>query len=157
VGGKPPLIRRYEERAASLGIADRVDLLGPRPVDSLASLLRQADILVSPRTHGTNTPMKVYSYMDSGRAILATRIPAHTQVFDDGIAMLVQPEPEAFGQGLLRLLSDVELRTELGRRAAERARLEHSRPAFRRKLLRFYSRVARRIGAKSTRAISRAS
>ena len=35
-------------------------------------LLRQADVLVSPRLKGLNTPMKIYSYLDSGSAVLAT-------------------------------------------------------------------------------------
>ena len=55
-------------------------------------------MLVSPRLKGLNTPMKIYSYLDSGSAVLATRLRTHTQVLDDGIAYLVEPEPVALGR-----------------------------------------------------------
>ena len=67
---------------------------------SLPGLLRQADVLVSPRLKGLNTPMKIYSYLDSGTAVLATRLRTHTQVLDDRTAYLVEPEPEPLGNGL---------------------------------------------------------
>ena len=58
--------------------------------------MAQADVLVSPRTKGANTPMKVYSYLDSGVAVLATRLPTHTQVMNDETALLAEPTPEDF-------------------------------------------------------------
>ena len=35
------------------------------------ALFEAADVLVSPRIRGNNTPMKIYSYLESGKAILA--------------------------------------------------------------------------------------
>ncbi|HEY3013063.1 MAG TPA: hypothetical protein VGJ36_09970 [Gemmatimonadales bacterium] len=69
--------------------------LGPRPISSLDDLFHRADVPVSPRLKGLNTPMKIYSYLDS----LATRLRTHTQVLDDHTAYLVAPEPEALGDG----------------------------------------------------------
>ena len=66
VGGTPEEIGHYRREAARLGIAASVHFAGPRPVESLGRCLRQATVLVSPRVQGTNTPMKVYSYLDSG-------------------------------------------------------------------------------------------
>ncbi len=100
VGGRDEDIQHYQGVAARLGIRPKVHFLGPRPVNVLPSLLRQADVLVSPRVKGLNTPMKIYSYLDSGTAVLATRLRTHTQVLDDRSAYLVDPEPEAFGAGL---------------------------------------------------------
>ena len=75
-----------------------VHFLGPRPVQPRCpTSLRQADVLVSPRLKGLNTPMKIYSYLDSGTAVLATRLRTHTQVLDDRTAYLVEPEPEPLG------------------------------------------------------------
>ena len=67
VGGTPEEIGHYRREAARLGIAAGVHFAGPRPVESLGRCLQQATVLVSPRIQGTNTPMKVYSYLDSGR------------------------------------------------------------------------------------------
>jgi len=141
IGGSVEDIRRYGEKASGLGVGGRVHFVGFRPVTELASYLRQADILVSPRTQGENTPMKIYSYLDSGKPVLATELATHTQVLDADIAMLVRPEPKAMAEGLDRLLKDAKLRETIGRQARQRVAEEYSVAAFRRKLLCFYERL----------------
>jgi glycosyltransferase involved in cell wall biosynthesis len=111
-------------------------------VACLNSYLCQADILVSPRAWGSNTPLKVYSYMKSGKAILATRIRAHTQVLDDECAILREPNVEALAGGLKDLFKDRETRLRLGWAARARVESEYSREAFRRKLLEAYERMS---------------
>ena len=44
------------------------------------------DVLASPRRHGQNTPFKVFTYLASGKPLVATRIPTHTQLLDDSLA-----------------------------------------------------------------------
>jgi glycosyltransferase involved in cell wall biosynthesis len=110
-------------------------------VNVLPSLLRQADVLVSPRLKGLNTPMKIYSYLDSGTAVLATRLRTHTQVLEDRNAYLVDPEPEALGRGLAELLSDQALRQRLGTQAKQYVQEEFTPEAARRKLGTFYSEM----------------
>ncbi|HEX7181185.1 MAG TPA: glycosyltransferase family 4 protein [Thermoanaerobaculia bacterium] len=146
IGGAKEKVAAYQTRCEELGIAGSVRFAGPRPVERLAAYLRRATVLVSPRVHGDNTPMKVYSYLDSGRALLATRLPTHTQVLDDEVACLVEPEPEAMAKGLVRLLRDTALRERLATNAKEFARREFTPEAFERKILRFYDSVARKIG-----------
>src|SRR5204862_2313574 len=124
VGGREDDIRRYRGMAGGLGIQSRVHFLGPRPVHELSALLKQADVLVSPRLKGLNTPMKIYSYLDSGTAVLATRLRTHTQVLNDENAYLVEPEPVALGGGLADLLSDASLRERLARQAKDYAQRE---------------------------------
>ena len=52
---------------------------------------------------GTNTPLKIYQYLRSGRPIVATRLLTHTQVLDDEV---VDPDrarrPRASPAGILR-------------------------------------------------------
>ncbi|MEP6686913.1 MAG: glycosyltransferase family 4 protein [Gemmatimonadales bacterium] len=139
VGGRDEDIERYQGIADRLGISPNVHFLGPRPVRVLPSLLRQADVLLSPRVKGLNTPMKIYSYLDSGTAVLATRLRTHTQVLDDRSAYLVDPEPEAFGAGLARLLEDESLRQRLATHAKQYVQEEFTPEAARRKLASFYS------------------
>jgi glycosyltransferase involved in cell wall biosynthesis len=145
VGGRDDDIRRYRGMAAGLGIESRVHFLGPRPVQELAALLRQADVLVSPRLKGLNTPMKIYSYLDSGTAVLATRLRTHTQVLDDRMAYLVDPEPLALGAGLASLLSDGALRERLGARARAYVQEEFTPDAARRKLASFYDAMEAKV------------
>lgn len=150
IGGSAPDVARYARRAAQMGIGDNVHFLGPRPVEKLGSYLRQADVLVSPRSQGFNTPMKVYSYLDSGVALLATRLPTHTQLLDEEIACLVDPEPAALGEGLLRLIGDAGLRAALGARARGRVRQEFSPEAFRRKVNAFYDSIEQMLAMHPT-------
>ena len=124
VGGRQDDIEHYGRRASALGIGQAVHFLGPKPVSELGDLLREADVLVSPRLKGTNTPMKIYSYLDSGTAVLATRLRAHTQVLSDRTAYLVDPEPFALGSGLAALLRDDSLRERLAAEAKDHVRRE---------------------------------
>lgn len=130
VGGTPPHIVHYRGRAARLGLEGRVHFTGPRPSRDLGRMVQEADVLVSPRVRGINTPMKVYSYMDSGCALLATRLPTHTQVLDDSMALLAAPEPCAFGEAMTRLAGDPNLRRQLAAAARARAQNEYSRDAY---------------------------
>jgi glycosyltransferase involved in cell wall biosynthesis len=142
IGGSAADIETYRTRAAQLGLGDRVHFLGPRPVAQLNAYLAQADLLLSPRTLGQNTPMKVYSYMQSGKAMLATAIRSHTQVLDGECAELVAAEPAAWAAGLARLAANAQHRHRLGTAARAKAESEYSLPAFRARLQQAYIKVA---------------
>ena len=114
VGGTPRDIHTYRGECRRLGIGGRVHFAGPRPIGELAAHLAGADVVVSPRLRGNNTPMKLYSYLHSGRALVATDLPTHTQVIDARVAVLAAPEPDAFAEALLRVILDEELRWRLG-------------------------------------------
>ena len=145
VGGRENDIARYRARAERLGMDSSVVFMGPRPIRLLPSLLQQADVLVSPRLKGLNTPMKIYSYLDSGSAVLATRLRTHTQVLDDSVAYLVEPEPAALGRGLAALFGDPELRSRLATSAKAYVQREHTPQAARRKLDAFYTAMEARV------------
>jgi len=138
IGGSERDIRGYREKSRKLGISNRVFFCGGRPVGQLGFYLSQADILVSPRVKGENTPMKIYSYLDSGKAVLATKLPTHTQVMDGEISCLVVAEQVAFAGAMVRLAKDGKLRKTLGEKARQRVREEYSPFAFKRKLKLFY-------------------
>lgn len=130
IGGTAQAVTRHRELAAELGVADRVTFIGPRPLAQLGSFLTQADILVSPRLSGGNTPMKIYSYLASGTPILATRIRSHTQVLDDSCAFLVEPTAADLARGLAQLAAQADLRRELGQSALRVAETKFSREQF---------------------------
>jgi len=145
IGGVPGDILHYTARARELGIGESVFFTGPKPLSHLGAYLAQADVLVSPRIRGFNTPMKIYSYLDSGRPLLATRLPTHTQVLDDEISLLVEPEPGEMGKGLIRLLRDRPLAASLAQAAKRRAGREFTLEAYRRKLRGFYREVEEEV------------
>lgn len=138
IGGVQDDVARVRALVRKLHLEERVYLLGPRPLALLTGFLAQADVLVSPRLRGSNTPMKIYSYMNSGRAILATRIRSHTQVLDDDCAVLAEPDPQALSEGLATLAQDGALRSHLGAAARRRACERYSVEAFRGKVCAAY-------------------
>lgn len=138
IGGKETDIASYRHKAEKLNIDDQTFFLGPRPIDDLGAYLVQADVLVSPRISGNNTPMKIYSYLDADVPILATRLITHTQVLDDSISLLAEPTIESFGQAMSTLLNNPELGKTLAGNAKERVKKEYTREAFKRKILTFY-------------------
>ncbi len=141
-GGRIDDIQTYTTKAATLGIPKKIHFLGPRPISHMADLFHDADILVSPRTQGNNTPMKIYSYLDAERAILATNLPTHTQVLTPHVAALASPTKEAMADGMLKLLQDDTLRATLGQQAKQLARECYSIPAFQNTVNRLYTFMA---------------
>lgn len=138
VGGQVQDIQKYQNKACQLGVDRKVHFLGPKPVTQLAQYLSRADILVSPRIKGTNTPMKIYSYLQSGKPILATNLPTHTQLLTSQIAMLAEPSPEAFSRAMIRLIGDEKLRMELGLCGKKLVEEKFSFTVFREKLNSLY-------------------
>jgi glycosyltransferase involved in cell wall biosynthesis len=144
VGGTPDTIARYRAKVEMLGLSESVAFLGPKPVAQLKSYLTQADILVSPRIRGNNTPMKIYSYIHSGKPVLATDLPTHRQVLDSDIAVLAPAEPHGFAQGMRTLLDTPDFRDALGQRARARAEKLYTREAFEVQLRALYDTVQQR-------------
>src|SRR6266540_914529 len=125
-GGRAEQIARARTRAASAGVDDVTIFAGERPASEIPAYLLACDVLVSPRSRGTNTPLKIYQYLRSGKPIVATRLLTHTQVLSDETAILTAATPEAFADGILAGLNDPARASALGRRARELAETKYS-------------------------------
>ncbi|HUQ51839.1 MAG TPA: glycosyltransferase, partial [Gammaproteobacteria bacterium] len=142
IGGNAAAVAAYRARAVRLGIDALVKFVGARPLKDLGAYLAQADVLVSPRCSGQNTPMKLYSYLGAGKAVLATRIRSHTQVLTDDCALLVEPTAPALASGLETLLRAPALREQLGSAARRLATTRYSLTQFRESVASAYRRLA---------------
>jgi len=143
IGGSEDHIKEFRAAVRDAGLESFIVFCGPRDFSLLGYYLAQADILVSPRTKGNNTPMKIYSYLGSGKPILATRLPTHTQVLDDSVACLCKPVPEDFAEGIMKLVSDKELCRKLGDNGKKLAQEKYSIDTYRKKLSDFYQNFCR--------------
>jgi glycosyltransferase involved in cell wall biosynthesis len=130
VGGKPEQVEKQRILAQELGIAEMVCFVGQRPLEEMPQYMALADILLSPRSEGTNTPLKLYTYLRSGKPILATDIFSHTQILTSRMAMLVQPTPEGLARGALELLNNPEQAQQLGEYGRSVAERNYSWSAF---------------------------
>ncbi len=130
VGGNNVQVKQLKLLAQKLGILDTIRFTGQRPQEEMPHYMALADIVLSPRSEGTHVPLKVYTYLHSGKAILATNILSHTQILTSNLALLVSPTAEGLAQGALTLLRDPERACELGRYSQDFAREHYTWSVF---------------------------
>jgi glycosyltransferase involved in cell wall biosynthesis len=128
VGGTRAQVEAAERLAREAGAP--LVFTGQRPAHEIPHFIDLSDVLVSPRTSGTNTPLKIYSYLRFNRPIVATDLYTHTQVLTPEVARLAAAEPEPFAQAITDLLADPERGRRLADAAAALARQRYSREAY---------------------------
>jgi glycosyltransferase involved in cell wall biosynthesis len=148
VGGKPDQVELYKRKAARLGVDEHFSFTGQVPPQHIPRYMELAHVLVSPRVAGTNTPLKIYSYLRSGVPIVATRHVTHTQVLNDDVSALTECEPQAFGRGILSLLEDANYAKRLSANALALAAREYSYEAYLKKTREVYEHLESRRRAK---------
>lgn len=145
VGGNTRDIERLKSEAEKLGVLKRINFVGAKPVAEVGMYLAAADALVSPRKEGVNTPLKIYTYMQAGVPIVATRILSHTQVLSEANAFLADPTPRSLHEAILRILDPattaIEERKKRASAARELVEVRYSFDAFRQSLLQAYNEV----------------
>jgi len=141
VGGHRDQVDFYKNMAREAGVLERMIFVGQVKPNEVNSYIRVADVLLSPRTRGTNTPLKIYAYFRSGVPMVATRLWTHTQVMDDSVALLVEPTPEAYAEGILTLVGDTSLHQKISQAAVELAESQFSYAAYKEKFTRALNRA----------------
>lgn len=138
-GGPESLVESYKTRTNNSFWKDSVVFLGQRPSEEMERWMSRASCLVSPRSQGENTPLKIYSYMAAGKPIIATRMQTHTQVLDDETAFLVEPRPSDMAAAITEIFDNQERALRKANNAQEKVRRCYSFDIFSEKLLRAYA------------------
>jgi len=133
VGGTKAEHDEARSRAAALGASGRIVFVEKVPPKDVPLFIAAADVLVSPRVSGTNTPLKIYSFLKAGKPFVVTDLWTHTQVVDEKIAVLAKPNPEGLAAGLAFALKSDEAR-ERGRAAKRMADMEYVYPKYQEKM-----------------------
>jgi rhamnosyl/mannosyltransferase len=127
--GEGPLRAGVEGQVASLGVQDRVDVLGGVDDAVLLDLYRSHDVFVMPSSSRAETfGMAMCEAMAAGLPAVSTSVGTGTDWVNlDGVTGLVVPpaDPVALAEAL-ETLGDADLRARLGRAAQERTRREFS-------------------------------
>ncbi len=129
-GGKPDQVARARQQAVAAGIGQVTIFAGERPAAEIPAYLLASDVLVSPRSRGTNTPLKIYQYLRSGRPIVATRLLTHTQVLGDDTAILTGTSAQEFADGMLAAIGDRNRAVAVGDAARRLAETKYSYEAY---------------------------
>ena len=143
IGGNEEQVAHYRSIAQGLGILDRCKFTGYVRQDLATRCIEMATVVVSPRTRGTNTPLKIYQQLASGVPIVATNIESHTQVLTDDIAYLVDPNPTDFAAAILSVLNDPSKATLIAENAMRHHSENYSRPIYVEKIKRVLDMVER--------------
>ena len=119
IGGTSTEIEERKTWLSERNASDCVEFLGKIPPDELPCYLAAADILLSPRVSGVNTPLKLLDYFKARGAIVATDIAANRLILDDSTAILTAVDPTAFADGIRRMTADSDLRRNIADRGRE--------------------------------------
>jgi glycosyltransferase involved in cell wall biosynthesis len=129
VGGRPEDIEFWRKRADKNKIFN-VTFAGFIPNRDLPIYQAAADILVMPYSSsimgssgtadsaGVASPMKMFEYMATGRAIASAYLPVIREVLNENNAVFCKPDDiHSWKSALERLLNDESLRNQLGNQA----------------------------------------
>ncbi|MGQ9604031.1 MAG: glycosyltransferase [bacterium] len=119
--GDGPMRRRYEQIAKDLKIDHRVIFLGKR--SDVLDLVQHFDVgvLASHPTYSEGLSNSIAEYIGMGKPVVATDVGGNPELVENDInGFLAQPKnPQDFGEKILHLLNNPELRNEMGKRGQE--------------------------------------
>lgn len=136
----PELVRKY-------GVENEVMLLGYR--NDIPVLLTLLDVLVHPSHGREGIPRILMESAALGKPVVATRVRGNIEAVEDGVTgLLVEArDSSALAEGILRLLQNTELASEMGRQARQWALTHFDERLFFRKTDIEYRRLLRaRLG-----------
>jgi len=127
VGGPEDMAETFRQKWIQLGMdSQRFINAGQVAPDRVPLYLSAFDVCAMPMPWTEHfayyaSPMKLFEYMASRRAILATALPSTIEVVTDGVSALLVPpgDAEAMGAAVTRLRDDPALRERLAMRAYE--------------------------------------
>jgi glycosyltransferase involved in cell wall biosynthesis len=119
--GDGPACADLRNRAAQLGISDRLRITGIVPREEIAEHVATFDIALQPGVTAYASPLKLLEYMGAGLAIVAPdQANIRELLTDRENALLIDPtDTAALGSAIFELCQDDALRLKLGQAARE--------------------------------------
>jgi phosphatidylinositol alpha-mannosyltransferase len=131
----------YRRLVEKHGLRDVV-FVGYVSYEELPRYYRTADIFCAPATGGESFGIVLLEAMAAGKPVVASNIEGYASVMQSGVqGLLVPPKDEyALAGALSRLLSDKDLREEMGARGREEAE-KYSWPHVSQQVYEYYERL----------------
>lgn len=138
--GDGPLSGELRQRCASLGIAERVRLLGAR--GDVPELLACADLFVLPSLY-EGMPLSLIEAMAARVPVVGTDIPGNNELIDHGETGLLTPlhDPDSLAGAIRRALGDPASCSAWAASAYQRVVSRHDRLGVSRRIADIYDRV----------------
>lgn len=120
VGGS----REEIDNLKSLGVSDNVVLVEHQTHKNIQYYMSAADVLLLPNKKGDEvsekytSPMKMFEYMASGRAIVASDLPSIREVLNEENSILVSPnDKDRLSDGIKNVLNNNELADRISKKS----------------------------------------
>ena len=106
---------RVTQDAARLGIADQIDVIGPRPLPQVMQLSREHDLFVLPTLPGEGIPRVLLEAMAAGLPVVATDVAGVPTLIAHGVnrALVPPADPSALADAIDRVLREGDVRRTL--------------------------------------------
>lgn len=127
IAGDGPQRAALQRLAEQLGIADRVEFLGWQSGQQLLTYYRQANIFLFPSRH-EGMPNAILEAMASGLPVIASCIAGNEELVIDGQTgcLVASEDVDALRAALQTLLTDPDLRRQMGIASRRRAEENYS-------------------------------
>lgn len=116
--GDGPMKTLWQEEVEKVGLQDAFIFTGHIPYREVPLYLGAMDVCIAPHFADTNqaSPVKLFDYMASGRAIVASDIDVVREILAEcDCAILTKPQqPAAFADAVTTLLENEKIRKEMG-------------------------------------------
>jgi colanic acid/amylovoran biosynthesis glycosyltransferase len=129
--GTGPLQPELAALASTLGVAERITLVGAKSQEDVAALLRESHILLAPSVTAADgnmegLPVALMEALATGIPVVSTQHSGIPELVEDGVTGLLVPERDvdALAAALRRLASDRELYLRVSREGRRRVEAE---------------------------------
>lgn len=134
IGGSQTEIAERAKQMEAKNARDAVRFIGRVPPERLPHYLRAADVLLSPRSGGVNTPLKILDYLKAGRPVVAADSEANRLLLNEDVALTPPPDPARFADAIAELMRDDARRARMGQAARKLYEAHYSYPLFKNRL-----------------------
>lgn len=118
--GKGPESKNLEKQIRKLGLEDRIEMRGYVSEEEKAELMGSCKFFVMPSLF-ESFGLAAVELMSHGRPLVCTNVNGLPETVGDGAITVDPADPKALSDAMNRLLNDDDLRTDLGKKARERA------------------------------------
>jgi len=116
VGGTEHDINIFKSK---FGDIPNISIIGHRPHKEIPIFLKVADVMVLPNSgkeETSNSPLKLFEYMASGRPIVASDLPAIREVLNEKNSVLVKPnDSNSLAEGIKKIFNNNIFGDEIAR------------------------------------------
>ncbi len=114
------------DRAAALGVADRVEFHGRVPIEAIPGAIAAADIGLAPTRRSDFTDFslstKAFEYAAMGRTVVASRLPMVERTFGEDVVTYTPGDADDLAAAIARIVDEPEAREARLSRALTRVR-----------------------------------